>query len=98
MPFSFTPAAAKHVKGIMAEKGHAAALRIQVRRVAGSDRWAVTLEPHATDVLMVSGIPVVADEKTQELLDGLVIDWVHTPQGAGFGVYAANLPDLRSRK
>jgi hypothetical protein len=30
-------------------------------------------------------------------LDGLVIDWVQTPQGPGFGIYAMNLQKLEMR-
>ena len=92
--FSFTPTAAKKVQSIMAEKGGSLALRIQIRKTITGESWAMTFEPGRSATATVDGVAVVVDAATEKLLDGMVIDWVHTPQGAGFGVYERNLRDM----
>jgi Fe-S cluster assembly iron-binding protein IscA len=93
MQLTFTPAAARKLRGIIAARGDSVALHIQIRRGA----WAMTLEPAGSEVLMVSGVPTVADLQSQTYLDGVVIDWVQTPQGPGFGIYDMNLQKLEMR-
>lgn len=91
MRFSFSNQAVKRVKGILAEHGGGLALRIKVRRVLSSMEWEMTLEPAGPETVTVDGVPVSADSQTQKHLDGLMIDWVQTPDGPGFGVYDRNL-------
>jgi Fe-S cluster assembly iron-binding protein IscA len=98
MQFSFTPMAVRKIQAIMAEKGGALALRIQIRRSAGADKWAMTLEPRTAEALLVDGVPVVVDSNTRSILEGLMIDWVQTPAGPGFGVFDQNLQDVRLRR
>ncbi|HWI64857.1 MAG TPA: iron-sulfur cluster biosynthesis family protein [Symbiobacteriaceae bacterium] len=95
MQFSFTPAAARKVLALMAEKGEGLVLRIQIKKSITGEKWSMTFEPAKAVPLMVDGVPVVVDAGTEKLIDGMVIDWVQTPEGAGFGVYERNLRDLR---
>jgi Fe-S cluster assembly iron-binding protein IscA len=93
MQLFFTPAAARKLRGIIHDQGAGVALRIQVRRGA----WAMTLEPNSSEVLMINGVPLVADMQSQSYLDGLVIDWVQTPHGQGLAIYDRNLQKLEMR-
>lgn len=93
MEFSFTPAAARKVLSILAERG-GMALRIHIRKSGAAEKWAMTLEPASAATSVVDGVPVVVDGPTEKFLDGMVIDWVQTPEGPGFGVYERNLRDL----
>lgn len=95
MPFNFTPAAARKVLSIMAGMGGALSLRIQIRRSVGGDKWSMALEPGTSKAVMVDGVPVVIDPASEAALEGIIIDWVQTPEGEGFGVYDRNLRDMR---
>jgi len=95
--FTFTPAAARKLQGYMAEKGSNVALRIQIRRSITGTEWAMTLEPRTGEAVTVGGVPVLVDPKTASQLEGLVIDWVQTPKGPGFGVYNRNLQDYPAK-
>jgi Fe-S cluster assembly iron-binding protein IscA len=97
MPFSFTPAAAQKLLAIMAGKSGSLALRIDIHRGLGGTEWRMTLEPRTADALMVDGVPVHASPATLKQLEGLIIDWVMTPDGPGLGVYDKSLieRDLR---
>lgn len=94
MQFSFTPTAARKIQSIMAEKGGSLALRIQIRKTMTGESWAMTFEPGRSATATVDGVAVIVDATTEKFLDGMVIDWVQTPQGAGFGVYERNLRDM----
>ncbi|MDF2629300.1 MAG: hypothetical protein K0R39_3131 [Symbiobacteriaceae bacterium] len=95
MQFSFTPTASKKVLSMMAEKGSSLALRIQIRKTVSGESWTMTFEAGRSATGTVDGVPVMVDAGTEKYLDGMVIDWVQTPQGAGFGVYERNLRELR---
>ena len=91
--FSFTPQAAKKLQSIMAEKGGDLALRIEISRGLTGLEWRLTLEHRQPDALMVDGVPVHASGSTLKHMEGLIIDWVVTPDGPGLGVYDKNLLD-----
>lgn len=98
MQLSFTPKAASRLQRIFTEKGSHLSLRIRIRRTFGHMEWAMTLEPSTGESVVIDGIPVLADAKTWRHLEGLIIDWIRTPEGEGFGIYDRNLAqrDLRS--
>ncbi len=91
MQLTFTPKAAQKVLSIIADKGGGLALRIRVGRSIGGPEWKMTLEVASSEAMLVNGVPVLADKGAQSHLDGMVVDWVMTPQGPGFGVYDRNL-------
>lgn len=91
MQLTFTPRAARKLQGIMADKGGGLALRIRVRSSITGVKWEMSLEPASPDVILVNGVPVQADLQSRSHLDGLIIDWIQTPAGAGFGVYDRSL-------
>lgn len=94
MAFNFSASAAQKLQQIMAGKGGALALHIVIRRSAGGEKWAMTLEPRSHKAVEVDGIPVVLDHATAAALEGIIIDWVQTPEGAGFGVYDRSLRQM----
>lgn len=96
MQFSFTPAAARKVLAILAERGGGLSLRIQIRKSVTGEKWGMTLEPGTAAMSVVDGVPVVVDGATEKYLDGMVIDWVQTPEGDGFGVYERNLREMHT--
>lgn len=94
MAFTFTPAAAKKLLAILAERGGNLALRIDIHKaLGGGQEWKMTLENRSPECLVVSGVPVSATAATLKQLDGLIIDWVTTPEGPGLGVYDKSLMD-----
>ena len=97
MNLTFTQAAARKILGIMAEKGGNLALRIKITRGLTGENWAFTLEPRSAAAEVVDGVPVAADSSTAARLEEMVIDWVGTAMGAGFGVYDRNLRDPQAR-
>jgi len=97
MEFSFTPQAAKKLQAILAEKGGNLAIRIEISRGALGMEWRMTLEPAGPDVRRANGVPVLVSPNTLKQMDGLVIDWVMTPEGPGLGVYDKNLLDRELR-
>jgi Fe-S cluster assembly iron-binding protein IscA len=86
-----TPRASEQIKSVISQKGGNLALQIQVRRTPNSVKWDMSLVPLSPDSITISGVPVEADKTTREHLEGLVIDWVQTPEGPGFGVYDQTL-------
>lgn len=78
----------------MAEKGGNLALRIRIRRTIGGQEWEWSLEPCGPEARVIDTVLVVADSASAGQLEGLVVDWVQTPQGAGFGVYDRNLRNV----
>lgn len=93
MQFSFTPVASQKLLAIMAETGSNLALRIEINRGLGGLEWRMTLEPRSAAALMVNGVPVHASPATLKQLEGLIIDWVMTPDGPGLGVLDKSLLD-----
>ncbi len=93
MEFSFTPQAAKKLRTILAERGGNLAIRIDMHRGMGGVEWRMTLEPAGPDVRMADGVPILASPATLKQMEGLMIDWVMTPEGPGLGVYDKNLVD-----
>lgn len=91
MQLRFTPAAAREVQKILADRGHHLALCIHVRRSGSGQRWEMTLEPATPAAVRIDGVPVLADAQTWRYLEGMVIDWTQTPDGPGFGVYSSSL-------
>jgi Fe-S cluster assembly iron-binding protein IscA len=82
LQLTFSPQAVRKILSIINDKGGGLAVRIRIRR----SEWKVTLERATTEALLIDGISVLADEQTMEQLDGLMIDWLQTPDGPGFGV------------
>jgi Fe-S cluster assembly iron-binding protein IscA len=95
---TITQAAARKILGIMAEKGGNLALRIKVGRGLTGESWNMTFEPRTAAAELVDGVLVAADSATVARLEEMVIDWVNTAQGAGFGVYDRNLRDPKVRQ
>ncbi|MFZ5815239.1 MAG: hypothetical protein ACOY93_08035 [Bacillota bacterium] len=95
MQFSFTPQASKKLLSIMSEKGGNLALRIDIHKGLGGTEWRMTLEPRSAEALQVDGVPVHVDSSTLKQLEGLIIDWIVTPEGPGLGVYDRSLIDRR---
>lgn len=93
MQFSFTPQASKKLQAIMAEKGGSLALRIEIARGLVGLEWKMTLEPRSGAAVVVDGVPVQAEPATTRQMEGLIIDWVMTPDGPGLGVYDKSLID-----
>lgn len=93
MQFSFTPQASKQLLAIMAEKGGNLALRIEISSGLGGLEWKMTLEPKSSAAVLVDGVPVHAGPGTTRQMEGLIIDWVMTPDGPGLGVYDKSLID-----
>lgn len=91
--FSFTPQAARKLQAIMADKGGDLALRIDISRGLGGLEWRLTLESRGAEAVVVDGVPVHVGGSTLKQLEGLIIDWVVTPDGPGLGVYDRNLLD-----
>lgn len=92
--FTFTPQAVRKIQSLIAARGGQLALRIDIRKKPSGPEWLMSLEPisaKAAESLVVDSIPVHLSAGTLEQLDGLVIDWVMTPEGPGFGVYDRNL-------
>lgn len=75
---------------MIAEKGGGLALRMKVRRGIKGIEWKLTLEPASAEVIMVDGVPILADQQSLHHLEDLIIDWVQTPAGPGFGVMDRN--------
>ena len=96
--FSFTPQAAQKLNAIMQEKGGNLALRIEIESGPGGGSWRLTLVDRPPGALVVDGVPVQADSATLKQMEGLVIDWVLTPDGPGLGVYDRNLLDGDARR
>ncbi len=95
MQLIITPRAAEQVQNVIRQKGGSLALKIEVRRTLGSLSWDMSLVPLSPQTTAISGVPIEADKTTREHLEGLVIDWVQTPEGPGFGVYDQTLrPEL----
>lgn len=92
--FSFTPQAAQKLNAIMQEKGGNLALSIEI----SGGTWRLTLVERSPAALVVDGVPVQADSATLKQLDGLIIDWVLTPDGPGLGVYDRSLLDGEARR
>jgi len=92
---SFTPSAVNKILGFMAEKGGDLALRIHIRRTLSGTEWNMALENRTKEARLIDGIPVLVDPKTADKLEAVVIDWVQTPKGPGFGVYNRNLHDTK---
>ena len=95
MQFSITAAAAKQIHAVLTERGGGLALRIHIRKAGAGEKWLMALEPGHMTTATVDGVPVVVDSVTEKYLDGMVIDWVHTPEGDGFGVYERDLRDMK---
>lgn len=93
MQFSFTPQAVQKLQAIMAEKGGNLALRIDISRGLGGLAWKMTLEPRTASAIVADGVPVHSDPGTIRQMEGLIIDWVVTPDGPGLGVFDKNLID-----
>jgi Fe-S cluster assembly iron-binding protein IscA len=83
--------------GFIAEKGSNLALRIKIRRSLAGYEWTMRLERLSSEAVTVNGVPVLADLASWTCLDGMVIDWVQTPEGPGFGVYDRSLQDQNLR-
>lgn len=92
MDLTFTPLAARKVLGIISAKGGSLALRIKIQRnLTGSYNWSMGLEQRTNEAIMVGKVPIMADQMTCSHLDGLIIDWIMTPEGEGFGVFDRSL-------
>lgn len=94
MSFTITPKAVQKIQSLIAARGGGLALRIDIRQKPSGPEWLMSLEPisaQAAESLVVNSIPVHLSAGTLQQLDGLVIDWVMTPEGPGFGVYDRNL-------
>lgn len=91
--FSFTPQAAKKISEIMLEKGGNLALSIHIEGGLTGSNWRLTLERRQPSAIVVNGIPVHATSAALKQLDGLIFDWVMTPDGPGLGVYDRHLID-----
>lgn len=92
MQLSFTPKAARKVQEIMAGKGGQLALRIRIRRGMTGVEWKMTLEPSSAEAVVVEGgVPVLADQQSRSYLEGVIIDWIQTPNGPGFGIFDRSL-------
>jgi Fe-S cluster assembly iron-binding protein IscA len=92
MDLTFTPLAARKVLGIISAKGGNLALRVKIQRsLTGSHSWSMGLEHRTSEAIMVGNVPIMADQMTRSHLDGLMIDWLITPEGEGFGVYDRSL-------
>ena len=91
--FTFTPQAAQKLNAIMQERGGHLAVKIEIDSSGSGEVWRMTLVRRSAATAVVSGVPVQVDAGTAQLLDGLIIDWVMTPDGPGLGVYDQNLLD-----
>jgi Fe-S cluster assembly iron-binding protein IscA len=93
LQLTFSPQAVRKILSIINDKGDGLAVRIRIRR----NEWKLTLERATTEAFLIDGVPILADEQTLEQLDGLMIDWLQTPAGPGFGVMDRKLQtrDLR---
>lgn len=91
MQLLITPKAVQKVRQIMTEKGGGLALRIAIRPGLTGPSWKMSLEAAGPEAIAVCGVPVQADHATRAKLEGMVIDWVVTPEGPGFGVYNSTL-------
>ena len=91
--FSFTPQAAQKLNAILQEKGGELALAIEIERRGSDTLWRMTLLPRSKATMVVDGVPVHIDGVSLKRIDGLIIDWVHTPEGPGLGVYDCNMSD-----
>jgi len=91
MQLIITPRAAEQVRSVIGQKGGNLALRVQIRTMLGNISWDMSLVAVSANTVTIGGVPIEADKKTHEQLEGLVIDWVQTPEGPGFGVYDQTL-------
>ena len=96
--FTFTPQAAQKLKQIIQERGGNLALSIAADPGTTGGPWRLTLVPRRPSATVVSGVPVEADAEALRLLDGMIIDWVLTPDGPGLGIYDQNLVDNDPRR
>jgi len=96
--FTFTPQAAQKLNQIMQERGGNLALSIVADPEVTGGMWRLTLVPRRPTTPVVDGVPVEADPHARRLLDGVIIDWVMTPDGPGLGIYDRNLVDNDPRR
>ncbi|MFS8640752.1 MAG: hypothetical protein LOD90_08085 [Symbiobacteriaceae bacterium] len=96
--FTFTPQAAQKLNEIIRERGGNLALSIVADPDATGGPWRLTLVPRRPSTPVVGGVPVEADAHAQQMLDGMIIDWVMTPDGPGLGIYDRNLVDNDPRR
>ncbi len=96
--FTFTPQAAQKLNQIMQERGGNLALSIVADPAVTGGEWRLTLVPRGLSTMVVNGVPVEADAHALRMLDGVIIDWVMTPDGPGLGIYDRNLVDNDPRR
>lgn len=96
--FTFTPQAAQKLNQIIQERGGNLALSIVADPEAAGGMWRLTFVPRRPTHMVVDGVPVEADRHALRLLDGVIIDWVMTPDGPGLGIYDRNLVDNDPRR
>jgi iron-sulfur cluster assembly protein len=80
MAVSLTPSAAERVRAYLAKRGSGIGLRVGVRKTGCSGYayvidYADSLEPD-DEVFEESGVKVVVDAKSLELIDGTQVDFV----------------------
>lgn len=91
MDLTITPRAAQKIHSIMAEKGGNLALQIEVRRGLNGPAWRMALHRLTDEAIEIGGVSVIADKASRAELESMVIDWVQTPKGPGFGVFNRSL-------
>ena len=80
---TFTDAALMAIREVAGELGEEEVLRVTIDASFRSDLYFATLEPG--DVVVVSGgLQLAMDARTARRADGLKIDYVDGPSGAGF--------------
>ena len=80
MAISLTSSAAERVRAYLARRGHGLGLRVGVRRT-GCSGWAYVIDYadsiESDDVVFDdSGVKVIVDPKSLELIDGTEVDFV----------------------
>jgi iron-sulfur cluster assembly protein len=80
MAISLTQSAAVRVRSFLEKRGHGVGLRIGVRRT-GCSGWAYTIDyadsVDASDVVFdETGVKVIVDPKSLDLIDGTEVDFV----------------------
>jgi iron-sulfur cluster assembly accessory protein len=94
-PIAITPLAAENVRNLLADKGLADhCLRVYVAGIGCSGPQyglALDQEPKDSDTLIeTEDVRILIDANSLAFLEGATIDYVETPQGAGFKIENPN--------
>jgi iron-sulfur cluster assembly protein len=91
-----TPRAVRELKGLQAGDRQASVLRLSVAgKTCCGYRYGLAFEAEPKDgdtITAYDGLRLVIDEQSRAQCDGVMLDFVETPKGAGFSVQGRVTP------